>query len=196
MNFLSHVTLKFNGWPCKNNRAPHLCYIKLCASFQSHGWIQTGVTVQKVSIPVKIWHMFCPVWPWNLMMTLKNKWTPIPYYAKLCASFQSHHRIQIGVTVWKHSIRDKSAIFCPMSPWNLTNNLEKQWKTSFMLLQALDVIYTPSMNSKWSYSPIMPNLGWWFFVPCHLEIWQMTLRNNSAPLLCYLKLCIWFCSHW
>ena len=45
-NILSRVTLKFNGWPWKK-RAPLLYYIKLCASFQSHGWIQTGVTVRK-----------------------------------------------------------------------------------------------------------------------------------------------------
>ena len=24
----------------------------------------------------------------------------------------------------------------------------------------------------------------WFFVPCDLEIWRMTLKNNRAPLLC------------
>ena len=38
----------------KNNRAPLPYYIKLCASFQNHGWIQTGITVQKLSILVKI----------------------------------------------------------------------------------------------------------------------------------------------
>ena len=31
----------------KNYRAPLLCCFKLCASFHSHQWIQTGVTVQK-----------------------------------------------------------------------------------------------------------------------------------------------------
>ena len=38
----------------ENNRAPILCCLKLCASFQSHRWIQTGVTVQKCSIWLKI----------------------------------------------------------------------------------------------------------------------------------------------
>ena len=37
----------------KNNRAPLLCYFKPCASFRSHWWIQTGVTVQKRPIWVK-----------------------------------------------------------------------------------------------------------------------------------------------
>ena len=55
----------------KNNRAPLLCYIKLCA-FQSHRWIKTGITVQKRSIRVKI-AIFCPVWPWNLMDDLEEQ---------------------------------------------------------------------------------------------------------------------------
>ena len=52
------------------NRAPLLCCFKLCASFQSHGWIQTGVTVRIRSIRVKIGNIF-PVtskfdeWPWK-----------------------------------------------------------------------------------------------------------------------------------
>ena len=37
----------------KNNRAPLLYYIKLCASFQIHQLIQTGVTVRKRPIWVK-----------------------------------------------------------------------------------------------------------------------------------------------
>ena len=38
----------------KNNRAPLLCYLRLFASFRSHWWIQTGVTVRKRLIWVKI----------------------------------------------------------------------------------------------------------------------------------------------
>ena len=35
------------------NRAPLLCYFKLCAAFHSHWWIQTWVTVRKRPIWVK-----------------------------------------------------------------------------------------------------------------------------------------------
>ena len=54
------------------------------------------------------------------------------------------------------------------------------------------------MNSNWSYSPETPNLGQirWFFYPCDLEIWLMTLKNNRAPLLSYFKLCVSFHTHW
>ena len=38
----------------KNNRAPLLCYFKFFAAFRSHWWIQTGVTVRKRLIWVKI----------------------------------------------------------------------------------------------------------------------------------------------
>ena len=38
----------------KNNGAPLLCYFKLFASFHSHWWIQTGVTVRKRLIWVNI----------------------------------------------------------------------------------------------------------------------------------------------
>ena len=54
----------------KNNRAPFLCYFKLCPSFRSHWWIQTGVTVRKRPIWVKFDDFFTSVtltfdlWPW------------------------------------------------------------------------------------------------------------------------------------
>ena len=37
----------------QNNRASLLCCFKLCATFHSHWWIQTGVTVRKRPIWVK-----------------------------------------------------------------------------------------------------------------------------------------------
>ena len=49
----------------ENIRAPLLCYFKLCVSFRSHWWIQTGVTVRKCPIWVKCYD-FRAVWPWNL----------------------------------------------------------------------------------------------------------------------------------
>ena len=54
------------------------------------------------------------------------------------------------------------------------------------------------MYWNWSYSPETPNLGQIrrFLEPGDLEIWQMTLKNNRAPLQCYFKLCASFCSHW
>ena len=57
----------------KNNRAPIQCYAKHYASFRSHWWIQTGITVRKRPIWVKIDDYFSRVilkfdiWPWKTM---------------------------------------------------------------------------------------------------------------------------------
>ena len=54
------------------NRASLLYYIKLCASFQIHWWIQTGVTVWKRSIRVKI-GVSCPMWHKNFIDDLEKQ---------------------------------------------------------------------------------------------------------------------------
>ena len=52
--FFSPCDLEIWWMTQKNNRAPLLCYFKLFASFHSHWWIQTGVTVRKPLIWVNI----------------------------------------------------------------------------------------------------------------------------------------------
>ena len=163
----------------KNNKALLLYYVKLCASFQTHQWIQTGVTVRKRSIRVKTGDFLSRVTlkfdgrPWKITGCLF-------YVASSFVSFYSHWWIRPGVTVRKHLIwvkigdllsrvtlkfdgwpwktirhllyvassfmhhfiaisefklklqsgnaqfGSKSAIFCPVWPWNLTEDLEKQ----------------------------------------------------------------------
>ena len=128
----------------KNIKAYPLHYTKLCASFQDHWWIQTGVAVRKRSIPVKINDFFVSrdleIW-W---MTLKNNKASLLYYVKPCALFQSHEFNQIGVAVRKCSIPVKIGDF---------------------------------------------------FVPYDLEIWWMSSKNNKASRLYYIKLCASFWSH-
>ena len=84
----------------KMNREPLLCCIKLCASFHSHQWIQTGVTVRKCQICIKI-DYFCPV-----RVTLKFDGWPKKTIGHLFYAVSSfmHHFIVIsefitGVTV-------------------------------------------------------------------------------------------------
>ena len=75
----------------KNNRDPLLYYINLCASFQSHRWIQTKVTVRKHSIRVKTGDLLSRVtlkfdgWPWKT----------IGHLVYVASSFM-HHFITIG----------------------------------------------------------------------------------------------------
>ena len=70
--FLEPCDLEIWRMTFKNNRAPVLCYFKLCASFHSHWWIQTGVTVRKRPIWVKFCD-FSAVWPWNLTDNLEKQ---------------------------------------------------------------------------------------------------------------------------
>ena len=85
----------------ENNRAPHLTYFKLCASFQSHRSIQTVVTVRKRQIRVKIGDFLppCDLEIWQ--MTLKNNRASLLCCFKQCAWFHCHMWIQTGVTVRK-----------------------------------------------------------------------------------------------
>ena len=81
----------------KNNRAPLLCYFKLCASLRSHMWIQTGVTVWKCPIWVKIDNCLCRV-------TLKFDgwhWKTIGHLFYATSSFV-HHFIAICVSNWSY----------------------------------------------------------------------------------------------
>ena len=129
--FFSRVTLKLDEWPWKKTIA-HIFYAtsKFCASFRSHWWIQTGVTVRKRLIWVKIDNFFScatlqfDVWPWKTIGCIR---LPLLCYFKLCASFRSHWWIQTGVTVRKRLIWVKfDDFFRAVWRWNLTDDLEKQ----------------------------------------------------------------------
>ena len=137
---------------------------------------------------------------WNLeiwQMTLENNRAPLLYYIKLCASFQSHLWIQTEVTVRKCSIWVKLAFFLS----HVTLKLDGwPWKTIghiFYTLSSFVHHFKPWLNSNWSHSPEKPNSGQnrQCFLPCDLEIWRMTLKNNRAPLLSCFKLCASFHSH-
>ena len=181
----------------KNNRAPLLCYFKHCAPSHNHKWIQTRVTVLKCQIWVKIGDFWPRVtskfhgWP--------RKTSGHIFYAT--SSFVHHFTTIREFKLHKQSGNDqfgsKSAIVGPAWPWNLTDDLKKQWDTSSMLPQALCIISQPSVNSNSINSPETPNWGqnWRFLVPRDLEIWRMTLKNNRAPLLCYFNHCASFHNH-
>ena len=95
----------------KNNRAPLLCYFKLCAAFHSHWWIQTGVKSPETPNLGQIWRFLelCDLEIW--WMTLKNNRAPLLCYFKLYVSFRSHWWIQTGVRVRKRPIWVKFDVF-------------------------------------------------------------------------------------
>ena len=108
----------------KINRAPLPCYFKLCASFHSHWWIQTGVTVRKRPIWVKFDDFLRPVtlkfdgWPWKTIGHL--------FYTN--SSFVHHFKaiceLKLELQCGNAQFGSKSVIFCPVWPWNLTDDLE------------------------------------------------------------------------
>ena len=134
---------------------------------------------------------FCGPRPCIWWMTSINNRTPLLYYVKLCATFQSHWWIQTGVTVRKHSIGVKIGDFLPPVTLKFDGWL---WKTKVHLFYA-----TPSLMHHFiPISEFKLDLQSWnaqfgsksmiFFVPCDLEIWQMTLKNKGVPLIRYFKL--------
>ena len=138
--FLEPCDLEIWRMTLKNNRAPLQCYFKLCASFRSHWWIQTGVTVRKHPIWVKFDDFFSRV-------TLKFDGWPSKTLGHLFYATSSfvHHFVPIGefkleLESGNAQSRSKSTIFIAVWPWNLTDDLQKQQGTSSMLFQALCII--------------------------------------------------------
>ena len=117
-----------------------LYYFKLCATFTRHRWIQTGITVRKRPIWVKIGDFLSRLtlkfdgWPWKT----------IGHFSYATSSFVQHiigiGEFYLELQSGNAQFGSKSAIFCPVWPWNLTDDLEKQYSTSPTLLQAFCII--------------------------------------------------------
>ena len=160
----------------KNNMAPLLYYIKLCASFQIHWWIETGVTVRKCSIRVRIGDFLSRVilkfdrWPWKIIGHL--------FYTTL--SFVQHFK---AIGIFKLELQSGNAQFgsklviflsrvtlkIDVWPWKKIGHL-----FSSILRQALCILSNPLVKSNLSYSLETPKLGknWPFFCPAWP--WKLT----------------------
>ena len=110
----------------ENNRAPLLYYIKLCASFQIHRWIQIGITVRKRSIWVKIGNFLSSV-------TLKfDRWhrKTIEHLFYVASSFVYHFtaisEFKLELQSGNAQFWSKLMIFLAVWPWNLMDDLQKQ----------------------------------------------------------------------
>ena len=131
-------------------------------------------------------------------MALKNNRAPLLCHFKLCASFQSHWSIQTRVTFWKRPVWIKIGDFLSSVtlkfdrwPWKTIGHLfyfTSSFVHHFVAIGELQLELQSGNAQFGSKSAI--------FVLCDLEIWQMTLKNNSTHLLCYFKLCASFRSHW
>ena len=123
-HFLELCDLEIWRMTLKNNRAPFLCYFKLCASF--HWWIQTGVTVRKRLIWVKIDDFLSRVtwkfdgWPSKTIENLFYATSSFVYHFIAIGEFKLE--LQSGNAQSGPNLTPSRALW----PWNLTDDLQKQ----------------------------------------------------------------------
>ena len=117
-DFLSRVTLKFDGWPCKT--IGHLFYA-------TSSFVQHFVAIGEFKLELQSGNAqygsnsailaLCDLEIWR--MTLKNHRAPLLSNIKLYVSFHHHMWIQTGVTVRKRKFGS-----WPLWPWPLTSDLD------------------------------------------------------------------------
>ena len=102
----------------KTKRAPLQCCFKLCASFHSHQWIQTRVTVRKRPIWVKIdVFLSCVIlkfdrWPWKTKGHLFYATSSFPHH------FVTSGEFKLELQSRNAQFGSKSTIFLAVWPWN------------------------------------------------------------------------------
>ena len=141
--FVSRGNLKFDGWSWKT--IGHLFYATLTLEYHFKGIGEFKLELQSGN--AKFWSksaIHCPVWPWNLMLTYDLDKKTIGHLFYVASSFV-HHFIAIGefklrLQSGNAQFGSKSAIYCPVWIWNLTDDLEKQQGISSMLLQDICII--------------------------------------------------------
>ena len=192
--FFSPCDLKIWWMTSKNYRAPLLHYIKLCASSHTprwiQRWIQTGVTVWKCSIWVKISDFLSRVtlkfdgWPWKTIGHLFYATLRIVHHFKAIGEFK------LELQSWNTQFGSKLAIFLSRVtlkfygwPWKKT--IGHFYAASSFVHHFIAIgefkLKLQSGNAEFGSKSAI-------YFPCDLEIWRMTLRNNRAPLLCCFKL--------
>ena len=124
--FLEPCDLEIWRMTLLNNRAPLLCYFKLCASFHTHWCIKIWVTVRKCSIRVKIDNFFSCV-------TYKFYGSPSKTIGHLFYATSSFVQHFVPIGEFKLELQSgnaqsgsNSTIFRAVWPWNLTDDLQKQ----------------------------------------------------------------------
>ena len=148
----------------------------MCIIFKSHRWIQTGVTVRRRSIRVKINDLLSHV----TMKFDKWHWKTIGHLYYVASSFMHHfiaiREFKLKLQPGNAQFGSKSAIYCPVWPWNLMDDPEQQYATSRKHHQALCIIPSSYVNSNWSYSPETPKLG---YDLCDLDLWPWPFAYTS-----------------
>ena len=170
-----------------NYGAPLLHYIKICASFQIHWWIQTGVTVRKRLIWVKIGNILSRVtlkfhgWPRKTIGHLFYATLTFVHHLKAIGEF----KLKLQTTVQKRSIRVKISDFvpCDLGIW---------WMIGHLFYGTLSFVHHFIAIGEFKLKLQSGNaqFGSKSAIYCPLWPWNLTddLENNRAPLLSNIKL--------
>ena len=167
----------------ENNRAPLLYCYKLCASFHSHRWIQSKVTVRKRSVRLKIGDFFvlCNLEIWRMTLKKANlrdliAATGLVILLKLDSNRRFFARVTLKFDGWHLKIIRH--VFYTIS----------SFVYHFISISEFKLELQSRNTQSGSNSTII--LAVW--------PWNLTedLENNRAPLLFYFKLCASFRSHW
>ena len=123
--FLSLTTLNFDRWPWKP--IGHLFYA-------TSSFVYYFIAIGEFKLELQSGN--AQFWPKTVIfvlshleiwrMTLKNNRATLLCCFKLCTSFHSDWWIQTWVTVRNTQFGSKPAIFCPVWPWNLMDDLRNQ----------------------------------------------------------------------
>ena len=128
-------------------------------------------------------------------MTLNNR-APLLTNFKLPASVRIHWWIRSGVTVRKLHFWVKigefflSRVTLEFDGWpciTIGHLFFLTWRFAHHFL-AIGDLKLELQSAKYKFGSKFENF-------CDLEMWQMTLQNNSTPHLSYLQDCSWFPSH-
>ena len=156
--FFPRVTLKFDGWLWKT--IGHLFY---ATSSVVHHFITIGeFKLELQSENAKICYFLCVTlkfdrWSWKTVGSLLC-------YSKLCASLYNHQKIHTRLTMRKGQIWVKLAIFSPVWPWNLMDDLEKPighifYATSSFVHHSMAIRFWPLW--PWPLTSHIEALRWW-----------------------------------
>ena len=122
--FFVPCDLEFWWITLKSSRAPLLCCFKLCASFYSHRWIKKTCSPETLNSGQNrrsIALCDLEIWQWH--------WKTIWHLFYVASSFV-HHFIAIGGFKLKlqsgNAQSGSKSAFCPVWPWHLTDDYEKQ----------------------------------------------------------------------
>ena len=105
-------------------------------------------------------------WPWK---TIGHLFCATPSFVQ---NFVAIGEFKLELQSGNAQSGSKSTIFLAVWPWNLTDDLQKQYGTSPKLYQAICIISSSYVNSNWSYSPETVKLGCDL---CDLDLWPLTL---------------------